>query len=153
MAVRHREEFRRCAVLRSFQLTGIIPALMAHARWGTPFVTTYGFWHARPARTPASRLTLRALERIGLRRAAAVIVTTEDLRTHVATLVPADRIHLIPNGVDSADLRRPERRARQNRVLYIGRSERRTSPRSSRRRPSSRPRPQPARDDRRVIAP
>src|SRR5262249_51244969 len=37
MAVRHREQLRRCAVLRSFQLTGIIPALVAHARWGTPF--------------------------------------------------------------------------------------------------------------------
>ncbi len=121
MAVRHRREFRRCAVLRSFQLTGIIPALVARACWGTPFVTTYGFWHARLARTSASRLMLRALEHIGLRRAAAVIVTTEDLRAHVATLVPADRIHLIPNGVDLGRFAPSERRARQNRVLYIGR--------------------------------
>ena len=35
------------AVLRVFQVTGVIPALIARARWGTPFVTTYGFWYAR----------------------------------------------------------------------------------------------------------
>jgi len=121
MAVRHREEFRRCAVLRSFQLTGIIPALMAHARWGTPFVTTYGFWYARLARTSASRLMMRALEHVGLRRAAAVIVTTEELRQHVASMALPDRIHLIPNGVDLRRFAPVERRTGQGRVLYIGR--------------------------------
>jgi len=121
MAVRHHAEFRRCAVLRSFQLTGIIPALMARARWGTPFVTTYGFWYARLARTSTSRLMMRALEHVGLRRAAAVIVTTEDLRRHVVGMAPADRVHLIPNGVDLRRFTPVERRARRGRVVYIGR--------------------------------
>src|SRR5262249_14584857 len=34
MTTRHRREFRRAAVLRVFQLTGILPALAARARWG-----------------------------------------------------------------------------------------------------------------------
>ena len=36
----HRREFGRCAVLRVFQVTGVIPALIARRWWGTPFVTT-----------------------------------------------------------------------------------------------------------------
>jgi glycosyltransferase involved in cell wall biosynthesis len=121
MPVRHRREFRRCAVLRVFQLTGIIPALAARAWWGIPFVTTYGFWYARLARTPASRLALRALEHAGLRLAAAVIVTTEELRAHAATIAPARRIHLIPNGVDLARFRPGGPRAGGGAILYVGR--------------------------------
>jgi glycosyltransferase involved in cell wall biosynthesis len=121
MPARHRREFRRCAVLRVFQLTGIVPALLARASWGTPFVTTYGFWYARLARTRTSRLAMRALERVGLTRAAAVIVTTEELRAHVATIAPADRIHLIPNGVDLGLFAPAPRRANRGSILYIGR--------------------------------
>jgi glycosyltransferase involved in cell wall biosynthesis len=121
MPVRHRREFKRCSVLRVFQLTGIIPALVARTWWGTPFVTTYGFWHARLARTRASRLAIRALEHAGLRLAAAVIVTTEELRAYVATTARADRIHLIPNGVDLGRFAPVERRASQGAILYIGR--------------------------------
>jgi len=121
MPVRHRREFRRCAVLRAFQLTGIIPALAACAWWGIPFVTTYGFWYASLARTPASRLATRALERVGLRLAAAVIVTTEELRAHAASLAAAHRVHLIPNGVDLARFRPAGPRTRRGSILYIGR--------------------------------
>jgi glycosyltransferase involved in cell wall biosynthesis len=121
MPVRHRAEFKRCAVLRVFQLTGVIPALVARACWETPFVTTYGFWYARLARTGASRLATRVLERVGLRLAAAVIVTTEALRAHVATIAPADRIHLIPNGVDLGRFVPAERRSNRGAILYIGR--------------------------------
>lgn len=121
MPVRHRREFKRCAVLRVFQLTGIIPALAARAWWGTPFVTTYGFWYARLARTGVSRLATRVLERVGLRLAAAVIVTTEELRAHVATVAPEDRIHLIPNGVDLGRFVPAERRANRGAILYVGR--------------------------------
>jgi glycosyltransferase involved in cell wall biosynthesis len=120
--LRHRREIRRAAVLRVFQVTGVIPALIARARWGTPFVTTYGFWYARLSRPGPSRLAKRLLERAGLRRAAAVIVTTEELRAHVATIARPDRIHLIPNGVDLARFAPAERGGeRRRRVLYIGR--------------------------------
>jgi glycosyltransferase involved in cell wall biosynthesis len=120
--LRHRRELRRAAVLRVFQVTGVIPALIARACWGTPFVTTYGFWYARLSRPGPSRLAKRLLERVGLRRAAAVIVTTEELRAHVATIARADRIHLIPNGVDLARFAPAERGGGpRGRILYIGR--------------------------------
>ena len=97
----HRAAFRRCAVLRVFQVTGVIPALLARALWGIPYVTTYGFWYARLSRPGPSRAVKRLLERVGLRLAAGVIVPTEELRAHVAALVPPDSVHLIPNGVDT----------------------------------------------------
>lgn len=122
MAVVHRRELSRCAVLRVFQVTGVIPALIARRWWGTPFVTTYGFWYGRLSRPGPSRLVKRLLERVGLRLAAAVIVTTEELRRHVATLAASDRIHVIPNGVDLTRFARADRRrSGRGRILYIGR--------------------------------
>jgi glycosyltransferase involved in cell wall biosynthesis len=122
MPVRHRREFRRCSVFRVFQLTGIMPALAARVRWGTPFVTTYGFWYGRLSHPGASRLAKRVLERVGLRLAAAVIVTTEELRAHVATMTRPERIHLIPNGVDLTRFAPTGRgESRDGRILYIGR--------------------------------
>jgi glycosyltransferase involved in cell wall biosynthesis len=122
MPIVHRRDLRRCAVLRVFQVTGVIPALIARRWWGTPFVTTYGFWYGRLSRPGPSRLAKRLLERVGLRRAAAVIVTTEELRRHVATVAAADRIHVIPNGVDLSRFARADRwRRGRGRILYIGR--------------------------------
>ena len=121
-----RAALRRCAVLRSFQVTGVIPALIARALWGVPFVTSYGFWYARLSRPGPSRVAKGLLERLGLRRAAGIIVPTAELRDHVARVAGAGaRIQLIPNGVDT------ERFAPGAwppapgpcRVLYVGRLE------------------------------
>ena len=124
LPVAHHSAFRRCGVFRVFQITGVIPAVVARALWGVPFVTTYGFWYSRLSRAGPSRPAKRLLERIGLRMAAGVIVPTEELRSHVACLTSADRVHLIPNGVDTSRFtpgdRRPER---FRRILYVGRLE------------------------------
>ena len=64
---------RGCAVLRAFQVTGTIPAIAARARFGVPYVTTYGFSYAQLSRRGPKRLLKAAVERVGLRRAAAVI--------------------------------------------------------------------------------
>jgi len=118
----HAGDLRRCAVFRVFQLTGVIPAILARARWGTPFVTSYGFWSARLSRPGAPRVAKRVLERIGLRLAAAVIVPTEELRAHVATMTAPTRIHVIPNGVDLSRFKpRGRREARGGEVVYVGR--------------------------------
>jgi glycosyltransferase involved in cell wall biosynthesis len=118
----HRRELRRCAVLRAFQITGTIPALALRARWGTPFVTSYGFWHARLSRGGPAGVARRLLERVALRRAAAVIVPTADLAAHVATVAPAGRIHLVPNGVDVSRFKpRGRRETTVPEIVYVGR--------------------------------
>ena len=120
----HRGAFRRCAVLRAFQITGVIPALVARALWGVPFVTTYGFWYARLSHPGLSSGVKRLLERIGLRFATAVIVPTEELRARVATLTPASRVHLLPNGVDTSRFTPGARWiAPVRQILYVGRLE------------------------------
>jgi glycosyltransferase involved in cell wall biosynthesis len=118
----HAREFRECAALRVFQVTGVIPALIARARFGVPYVTTYGFWYSRLSAPGPKRLLKAAVERVGLRRAAAVIATTEELAARARRLCP--RVELIPNGVDTrhfAPADGARRREGERRVLYVGR--------------------------------
>lgn len=120
----HGGAMRTCSVLRSFQVTGVIPALIARALWGVPFVTTYGYWYARLSRTGLRRVGKRVVEQLGLRLAAGVIVPTEELRVHVSAIVGPERVHVIPNGVDTARFTPVFRRGDGVcRVLYVGRLE------------------------------
>jgi glycosyltransferase involved in cell wall biosynthesis len=116
----HAAEFRRCRALRVFQITGVIPALLAKARFGVPYVTTYGFWYGQLSEPGPKRVLKAVVERFGLRHAAAVIATTEELRERAARL--ARRVELIPNGVD-VRLFQPlsAERAPGRRILYVGR--------------------------------
>ncbi len=122
-----RSQFRACEVLRVFQATGAIPAMIARLLYGTPYVTTYGYRYHAFAAVEGRRLSslyLRLLEPLALRLAAGVIVTTQELATYVARSVPAARIHLIPNGVDTA-LFAPAERSREKSdvttILFVGR--------------------------------
>jgi glycosyltransferase involved in cell wall biosynthesis len=118
----HAAEFRSCSVLRVFQVTGVIPALLASSWFGVPYVTTYGFWYAQLSAHGPKRVVKAALERLGLRHAAAVIATTEELRRRAARV--ARRVELVPNGVDTAAFAPAEPRRAcgpVRRVLYVGR--------------------------------
>lgn len=113
---------RSCTVLRVFQITGAIPAVVARARFGVPYVTTYGFSYAQLSQPGPGRLLKTIVERVGLRRAAAVIATTEALQERAARV--AREVHLVPNGVDTirfAPRAGGRRRARPACVLYVGR--------------------------------
>ena len=116
----HAEEFRRCRVLRVFQITGVIPAIRAKRCFGTPYVTTYGFWYGQLSQLGPKRVLKTVVERLGLRHAAAVIATTEELRARAARLAP--RVELIPNGVDLRLFRPMDgERSPGRRILYVGR--------------------------------
>jgi glycosyltransferase involved in cell wall biosynthesis len=118
---RHAAELRACRALRVFQITGVIPALIARRRFGTPYVTTYGFWYAQLSQPGPKRALKGLVERLGLKHAAAVIATTPDLAARAARL--ARRVELIPNGVDTTRFRpagsRPANKPK--RILYVGR--------------------------------
>jgi len=117
----HAAEMRRCAALRVFQITGVIPALIARRRFGTPFVTTYGFWYAALSEPGPKRVLKGLVERLGLKHAAAVIATTPELAARARRL--ARRVELIPNGVDTALFQPPARPPANapKRILYVGR--------------------------------
>jgi len=118
----HAAELAACAVLRVFQLTGAIPATIARARFGVPYVVTYGFWYARLSRPGPKRWVKAALERIGLGRAAAVIATTPELAARARCF--ASRVELIPNGIDTTAFTPTAARVRDGRpprIVYVGR--------------------------------
>ncbi len=122
MPLRYWRQLRGCAVFRVFQVTGVIPALVAKRLFGVPFVTTYGFWYSKLVRAPLTGWLRRQVEALGLAYANAVIVTTPELSAHVATRIEAAKIHLIPNGVDtSLFYPAPHPPAPGERILYVGR--------------------------------
>jgi glycosyltransferase involved in cell wall biosynthesis len=118
---RHRDALRSCDVLRVFQATGVIPALIARRLFGVPFVTTYGFWYGRLARSRVSGILSRVVTGAGLAAADAVIVTTPELGDDVRRRHPRTRIELLPNGVDTTRFRPPAPRPAGARLLYAGR--------------------------------
>lgn len=117
----HAAEMRRCAALRVFQITGVVPALIARRRFGVPYVTTYGFWYAALSEPGPKRVLKALVERLGLEHAAAVIATTPELAGRARRL--ARRVELIPNGVDTAVFHPPARLPENEpkRILYVGR--------------------------------
>jgi glycosyltransferase involved in cell wall biosynthesis len=122
LAWRHAAALSACSVLRVFQMTGALPAVIARRRFGVPFVATYGFWYERLAGSVQTRLLRRAVIAMGLAAADAVICTTPELAAHARRRVRADRVHLIPNGVDT-NLFVPvaKREAARHTILYVGR--------------------------------
>jgi glycosyltransferase involved in cell wall biosynthesis len=122
LAWTERDRLRSCAVLRVFQVTGTMPAIVVQARFGVPYVTTYGFSYAQLSQPGPKRWLKAVLERVALRRATAVIATTEALRARAARV--AREVHLVPNGVDTRRFAPPaggRRRGRPARILYVGR--------------------------------
>jgi glycosyltransferase involved in cell wall biosynthesis len=117
----HAAQMRECSALRVFQITGVIPALIARRRFGAPYVTTYGFWYGQLSQPGPKRVLKGLVERLGLKHAAAVIATTPDLAARASRL--ARRVELIPNGVDTTRFRPALGRAAHKpaRILFVGR--------------------------------
>jgi glycosyltransferase involved in cell wall biosynthesis len=117
----HEAELRECAVLRVFQITGVIPALRARRRFGIPYVTTYGFWYGALSQSWPKRLLKAQVERWGLQHASAVIATTAELAARASQW--ARRVEVIPNGVDTALFQPPASPPNNSpkRILYVGR--------------------------------
>jgi glycosyltransferase involved in cell wall biosynthesis len=125
---RYRDDLASCHVARVMQMTGVIPAVLAKTCLGLPFVATYGYRYAeflRPTRGWVRYLAAIAVERLGLRTANAVIVTTPELAGYVAQWTPRERVHLIPNGVDTAAFCPPSRPPCNDPpvALFVGRLE------------------------------
>ena len=122
MPFRYRRQLRGCAVLRVFQVTGVIPALIAKWLYGVPFVTTYGFSYSELARSRITAWLRRRVEAMGLAFADSVIVTTPALAARVSGRARAGAVSVIPNGVDTGLFRpAPCRSKSAKKVLYVGR--------------------------------
>lgn len=123
---RYARVFRRMALLRVMQTGGALPAVVARLLFGVPFVTTYGYRYGDFMRVKGRVFygwCLDLLERLALRLATRVIVTTPSLREHVARLADPAKIVLLPNGVDLTRFRPADRPAAAGKktVLFVGR--------------------------------
>jgi glycosyltransferase involved in cell wall biosynthesis/SAM-dependent methyltransferase len=130
MPLLHADTMRRCEALRVEQFSGVIPALIARARFGMPIVVTYGYHYAEVARIAGSRLKPRLyalLEALAFPRTSGVIVTSREMEARLAVHPRRPRLAFFPNGVDTGQFAPappregppPERRT----VFYAGRLE------------------------------
>ncbi len=128
----HRGPVRDCAVFRVLQATGALPTIIARAAFGVPYVSTFGYRYAEFASIERSRLkgfVVSLFERMAIRWAAAVIVTTDAMRRYVAGLGGSRRTVMIPNGVDTTLFNAMGPRwhgagSSESKVLFVGRLER-----------------------------
>lgn len=126
MPLLYRRVFRQLTLLRVMQAGAALPAVIACVLYGTPYVVTYGYRYGDFMRIKGRKMYgrwLDVLEKIALRLAVKVIVTTPSLREHVATLCDADKIAMLPNGVDLSAFKPARRSTKQDKAtaLFIGR--------------------------------
>ncbi len=128
--VLHWRLLRRASVVRSYQLRGAWTAALAGWIHRKPFVLRTGYvWSQFKKADGGSKLGYRIvflLERFALRRADIVITASEADRDLLINLhrIPAERIHVIPNPVDTDPFRPIEGIEEQSGlVTYVGRLE------------------------------
>ena len=122
------ETIRRCGILRAYQLTGVIPAVLAKWFYGIPFVTTYGYDYAgfeRLEGRPWKAGIYELLARWALPRADGILVTTAEIRKALAARYPKASFCLTPNGVDTAQFspNGNEHQIQTFDLLFVGRLE------------------------------
>jgi glycosyltransferase involved in cell wall biosynthesis len=125
----YRKQLKQADAIRIHQIAGAIPALLAHWLYRKPLIVRAGFqWFTFAKRQGASWLklaTISLIERLAYRTATAVIHTTQVDADFVASRygIDRDKIHVIPNGVDT-ELFKPMTVDTQPRtVCFVGRLE------------------------------
>lgn len=124
----NREEVISCDVLRSLQLSGGIPAMIAKVLYGKKFVINYGYDYAKFAlieSKPIQSFLYRVIETPILKLAHAIIVTSSEIGEKLEGKIKRSKINYIPNGVDTK-LFKPLGKKQKNSALiitYLGRLE------------------------------
>ncbi|MCS7231648.1 MAG: glycosyltransferase family 4 protein [Elusimicrobiota bacterium] len=99
----YKEEFKRCKVLRIFQMTACIPAIISKILWGIPFVATYGYIYKNHIESERGKLMATIMDfitKIGLKFADKVIVTSKFVLEYLKGKISEEKLCFIPNGVD-----------------------------------------------------
>jgi len=123
----HRRALAECDALRVEQFTGVLPAVLARALGGVPYVVSYGYDYDAVARVrgPAWKpLYFAWLRRVAIPRAAGLILPDADLGVRLRARWPGVRALDLPNGVDAEHFAPGERAADPGGgrvVLYAGR--------------------------------
>lgn len=128
MPISEKENFKKISVFRVMQITGAIPAILAKVFYQIPFIVTYGYKYHEFAKLegrPFVAWLLKVLEFAVLKKADRIIVTTEELKKYVTQFAPPEKIHLIPNGVETKLFKPSKKKFNKKniRIISVGRLE------------------------------
>jgi len=124
----HRRELRAAGVLKTNQASGAWTAVLAKWLHGRPLIVRCGYpWsfnYERESRSPARRFVVRALERLAVRAADRVVVTSEATGNYLVARHGLDRgrLRVVPSAID-VDLFAPPAVDRREKglVAFVGR--------------------------------
>jgi glycosyltransferase involved in cell wall biosynthesis len=111
-------------IIRSFQITGGIPGIIAQVIHQKKFIVNYGYDYVNFAlleNKPVRSYVYQLVVKIVLYFAQFIIVTAN----YLSLALPKDhnsKIYVIPNGVDTNQFK-PDLKAKKNLILFVGRLE------------------------------
>ena len=124
----YRRELRGAGVLKTNQASGAWTAVLAKWLHGTPLIVRCGYpWsfnYERESRSPARRVVVRALERLAVRAADRVVVTSEAAGNYLVARHGLDRgrLRIVPNAIDMELFAPPPvDRREKGLVAFVGR--------------------------------
>lgn len=122
------KNIRQVSIVRAMQATGAIPAIIARLFYKIPYVVTYGYKYHQFAKVEGKLMRsflFKILEYFAVKFANGIIVTTYELKKYVGKYTSEEKIHLIPNGVDTKTFKpiTKEFNPKNIQVLSIGRLE------------------------------
>lgn len=118
---------QRCSVLRAYQLTGVIPAVVAKVLYRIPYVTTYGYNYAELERLngrPLKAIAFEIMALIAVPFADGVLVTNPSILAGLRARFSRAKCVLVPNGVDMRQFSPSQKAEGDSRtLLFVGRLE------------------------------
>lgn len=119
------KEFRRCNILRGFQITGGLPCLVAKALYKKPFIVNYGYDYTRLAlieKKTVQAFLYKLVTYVTLKIADVIIVTTKSLKNKIKN-IRQKNVYLIPNNVDTQKFSPDKSPVKKTGILFVGRLE------------------------------
>lgn len=119
------KEIKECHVLRGLQISGGIPAIVAKMIYGKKYVINYGYDYSKFAEVeekPVQSFLYKVIELPLIKFADAVIVTSTEIREKIIRKIKAEKVYLLPNGVDTK-LFKPHKLNNHEvlTIMYLGR--------------------------------
>ena len=120
----HRRSLRRTTVIRTFNITGAIPALILRLFTAAPIFVSYGYSLPDFIRFESGWLKYQAyrlVEWLALRFSDHIIYATPAQRTDLGPKYGAEKLVYLPNYVDVDQFRPRPDEGRDDYLLYVGR--------------------------------
>ena len=121
----HNKIIKKCNVFRIFHISGTPTGIITTIFYKKPYITTYGYLWLNDILFHKKRfeyIIARPIEKIGLKMASKVIVTTSKIENYVKYIIDKKKVVIIPNGVDvSLFKKKLVRKKQKRRIISIGR--------------------------------